>query len=263
MSTPLTREQLLQTHFDAFHTARAKSPFVSRLYAEALGDAYPAEVAAYSSCDWPLLGTLVGRLCLRPGQVLADLGCGTGGVGLWLARALDVHLLGVDISPAAVRLAEARAARFVSTARAVFTVGTLDATGLPDGQVHGAVCVDALSHATDRDTALHEIHRILAPGGRAVFTRVVRIDACEDWTDRAAGAGLRVEHVDERPDEPSMWHRLYELWLHHEPGLRQELGDAQADNMLREAHRMLPVLNERRALVMTLQRPPDSPDRVA
>ncbi|MFF7763002.1 MULTISPECIES: class I SAM-dependent methyltransferase [Streptomyces] len=38
-----------------------------------------------------------------------DAGCGTGGVGLWLTRALSVHLAGLDLSAAAVQHATARA----------------------------------------------------------------------------------------------------------------------------------------------------------
>lgn len=63
------------------------------------GVAYPAEVAANSSCDWPLLGALTGRLQLRSGQVLADVGCGTGGIGLWPARALKVQRVGPTPPP--------------------------------------------------------------------------------------------------------------------------------------------------------------------
>ncbi|MFI9832906.1 hypothetical protein ACIHIX_35070 [Streptomyces sp. NPDC051913] len=76
------REHDQAGHYNAFHAARAQSPHVSQLYACAMGDTYLAEVAPYSSCDRPLLGTLTSRLKLHPGQLLADIGCDTGGVGL-------------------------------------------------------------------------------------------------------------------------------------------------------------------------------------
>ncbi|WP_406278632.1 hypothetical protein OHT93_37580 [Streptomyces sp. NBC_00191] len=50
----------------------------------------------------------------------------------------------------------------------------------------------------------------------------------------AAGAGFEVEHVQERPEEPQLWGRLYGLWVAHEADLRRELGDAQAEMMLGE-----------------------------
>ncbi|MFI9588163.1 class I SAM-dependent methyltransferase [Streptomyces sp. NPDC052236] len=187
MSALSATEQELQKHFNAFHAARAASDLVTRLYAEAMGDAYPVEVAASSSCDFTLLGTMVTRLCLRPGQVLADIGCGTGGVGLWLARALALRLTGVDISPTAIELAAARRPAFLPQGRAQFRVGTLEATGLPGGHAHGVVCVDAMSNATDRTAALREIHRILHPG-RAMITRAVRKDSGTAYGEQAKNA---------------------------------------------------------------------------
>ncbi len=160
----------LAAQFDAFHTARDRSTLVARLYATAMGDGYPHEVAASSSCDRPLLGLLAARLRLRPGQVLADAGCGTGGAGLWLARALAARLEGFDVSPVAVAQATARSSRFVPAGRAPFRVTSLDDIGLPDRSVHGAVCVDAFALAANRAAAVRDLGRALAPGVRLILT---------------------------------------------------------------------------------------------
>lgn len=252
-------EQDFQRRFNAFHAARARAPMdlVSQLYAEAMGDAYPPEVAPYSSCDWSVLGTMVGRLRLRPGQLLVDLGCGTGGVGLWLSRALSVHLIGIDISSTAVQLASARSAAFGPSERASFRVATLAATDLPSGRAHGVICMDAFGIVPDRAAAFHELRRILRPGARAILTRATRCDAGSGWTETIESAGLDIEHVDERPGEPEMWYRLYGLWIAHEAGLRRDLGDAEAESMLHETARRLPTLASRRAVVLTLRRPVD------
>ncbi|WJV51660.1 class I SAM-dependent methyltransferase [Streptomyces flavofungini] len=247
----------LQDAYDAVHTARAATRLVDSLYAQAMGDAYPVEVAPTSSCDWPLLGTLTGTLRMGPGKVLADLGCGTGGVGLWLARALAVRLIGIDISPAAVRLATARAPAFVPQGQAEFRTGTLTATGLPDRHVDTVICIDALSRTGERPTALRELHRILRPGGRAVITRSVHRETRGPLTVQEEAAGFAVERVDVRPAEPHMWGRLYGLWLSHENELRDEVGDRETERMLAEARRQLPRLPGRSALVLTLRRPAD------
>ncbi|MFI6689046.1 class I SAM-dependent methyltransferase [Streptomyces sp. NPDC050485] len=251
------QNEQLRDGYDAFHRARARSTCVARLYAEAMGDAYPVEVAPHSSCDWPLLGTLASQLRLNPGELLVDAGCGTGGVGLWLARSLSASLLGIDISPVAVDLADARRAAFVAPERATFRVATLAATGLPDAHAHGLVCIDALGNAPDRTAALGELHRILRPGGRAIITRAVRRTPHPLVLDQEEAAGFAVEHIGERPGEPAMWARLYRLWIAHEADLRRELGNDQAQNMLNEANRMLPRLAGRRSLVLTLRRQPD------
>ncbi|MGW1496806.1 class I SAM-dependent methyltransferase [Streptomyces sp. NPDC002402] len=253
-------EQQLQQGFNAWHRARASTDLLPRLYAAAMGDAYPDEVAAFSSCDWAVLGEMVTRLRMRPGQVLLDLGCGTGGVGLWLARALNLRLLGIDISDAAIELAAARRSLFVAPDRAEFRVGTLQASGMRDSVADGVVCMDAVGFAPDRAAALCEIYRILRPGARAVLTRAGRIGV--DLVGPAESAGFEVEHVQERPDEPELWRRLYGLWVAHEADLRRELGDAQAETMLGEGARMLPRLDGRRAVIVTLRRPdPLQPSR--
>ncbi|MBA9006309.1 class I SAM-dependent methyltransferase [Thermomonospora cellulosilytica] len=255
MSALSPHEQKLQSAYNAFYAARASSDLPSRIYAEALGDAYPVEVAAAGACDWNLLGTLVSRLRLRPGQVLVDLGCGTGGVGLWLARALAVELVGVDLSSTAVELAQARRSRFVPPERARFQVGTVRSTGLPDRCADGVVFVDVPGGGADWTAALGEIHRILTPGGRAVLTRSVRRDSGPVWRRQAEAAGFEIEHVDERPDEPEIWRGLYRLWLARETDLRRELGDAQTDSLLHEANHVLPLLDAYHAFVATLRRP--------
>lgn len=246
--------------YDDFHAARARTPLVARLYAEAMGEDYPAEVAASSSCDWPLLGLMTARLRMRPGRLLVDAGCGTGGIGLWLARALAARLEGFDLSAVAVAQAGARRGQFgLSAERAAFRVAELENTGLPDACARGIVCVDALGGAPDRAAALRELGRILAPGGRLVMTRAARRGAAPAWPEQARAAGLTVEYVDERPAEPAMWERLYRLWIAHADDLRRELGEAPAERMLREAHQVLPTLPGRRAVLLTLRRPAASP----
>ncbi|MEU2977210.1 class I SAM-dependent methyltransferase [Streptomyces hirsutus] len=246
--------------YDAFYTARARTDLVTRLYAAAMGENYPSEVAAFSSCDWPLLGLMTARLRLRPGQMLVDAGCGTGGIGLWLARALSLRLAGFDLSPVAVVQAAARRSHFgLPAARTAFRVAELENTGLPDAAADGIVCVDAFGHATDRIAALRELGRLLAPGGRLLLTRALRSGAMPSWREQAQAAGLVVEDVDERPAEPAMWQRLYRLWIAHAAELHRELGQAQARHMLEEAQRVLPMLPDRRAVLLTLRRPGASP----
>ncbi|MFG2715253.1 class I SAM-dependent methyltransferase [Streptomyces goshikiensis] len=240
--------------YDAFHTARAHTDLVARLYATAMGEDYPAETAASSSCDWPLLGLMTARLRMRPGQRLVDAGCGTGGIGLWLARALALRLEGFDLSPVAVAQATGRRTHFLgSTGHAAFRVAELEHTNLPDRHAHGIVCVDALGTTTDRTAAMRELGRVLAPGGRLLLTRSTRRGAEPTWPEQAQAAGLTLEHVDERPAEPAMWDRLYKLWIAHADDLRRELGEVQTERMLREAHQMLPKLPSRRAVLLTLR----------
>ncbi|MYS32873.1 methyltransferase family protein [Streptomyces sp. KhCrAH-43] len=249
------------SHYDAFYRSRARTGLVADLYAAAMGEDYPVEVGASSSCDWHLLGLLTTRLRLRPGRRLVDAACGTGGIGLWLARALNIRLDGFDLSPEAVTRAAARRDQFLGAraGHAVFRTAELENTGLPTAHAQGIVCVDALSRATDRGAALAELARVLESGGRLVVTRALRRGAKPPWHHQVEAAGLVQEHLDERPDEPAMWERLYRLWIQHADQLRHELGDAPAERMLREAEQNLPTLRGRRAVLLTLRRLPHEP----
>jgi cyclopropane-fatty-acyl-phospholipid synthase len=52
---------------------------------------------------------IAAKLDLRPGQRVLDIGCGWGGMALYLARHFDVHVTGVTLSVEQLRLAEERA----------------------------------------------------------------------------------------------------------------------------------------------------------
>jgi SAM-dependent methyltransferase len=233
--------------YDAAHEAVHGSTLMRRLWADAMGDQYPAEVEPFSSCTWWLLGQLVAALRLPAGGLLVDLGCGCGGPGLWLARALTARLVGIDFSPVAVRLASQRAPGFVAEGRAEFRRATFAQTGLPDASVEGAVSVDALPFAPDRPAALREARRILAPGARLAITVRTRPGGPGDWPALAVAADLEVEASEEYRDHDDIWRRLHGSWLAHEREMRAELGERAAENLLLEA---------RQALARTEQPPP-------
>ena len=225
--------------YDIAHTAAHGSALMRRLWSEAMGDQYPTEVDPFSSCTWWLLGRLVAALRLPAGGTLVDLGCGRGGPGLWLARALSARLIGIDFSPVAVELAGQRAPGFLGPDRAEFRRATFDKTGLPDASVDGAVSVDALPFAADRVAALREVRRILAPGRRLALTVRVRPDSLSDWPVMARSVGLEVEDSVINRDHDEFWRRLHASWLAHESELRAEMGTRAADNFMVEARQSL------------------------
>ncbi|MEU4625420.1 class I SAM-dependent methyltransferase [Actinoplanes sp. NPDC023801] len=241
--------------YDAMHHAAQNSPLLHELWARAMGDEYPLGVEPTSCCSWWLLGHAVAALRLRPGARLVDLGCGRGGPGLWLARALSVRLIGIDFSAAAIEIAAQRADDFVTPDRAEFRQGSFEQTGLPDEYADGLLSVDALPFSPDRQAALREASRILAPGGRFVLTAREQPADVGSWPTMATAAGFDVELVLPNTEHDDFWRRLFASYPENAAALRAELGERAANNLMLEAEIALAKgLPKRQAQLLVLRR---------
>ncbi|HEX6012921.1 MAG TPA: class I SAM-dependent methyltransferase [Geminicoccaceae bacterium] len=110
-------------------------------------------------------------LRLGPGVDLLDVACGSGEPSLAFAEQTGCRVVGLDIELAGVAHARAEADKRGLADRAKFDVADC-AGGLafPDGTFQAVLCVDAVSSLPDRDATLREWARLLAPGGRLLFT---------------------------------------------------------------------------------------------
>jgi SAM-dependent methyltransferase len=91
------------------------------------------------------------------------MGCGAGVLSLELLRR-GARLTALDVSPQMVDRARARAEGLDAT----FVVAPAEETGLPDASFDLVVGKWVLHHLDVGDAAA-EVHRLLRPGGRAVF----------------------------------------------------------------------------------------------
>jgi ubiquinone/menaquinone biosynthesis C-methylase UbiE len=244
--------------FDKLLAATAGSSLLQQLTADAFGAEFTG-LESWGNTTWWLLGRLVAGLRMRPGSRLGDLACGLGEPGLWLARATGADLVGVDWSPVAVAEARSRVGRFVPPGRARFAVGTLQATGLDDGELDAAICLDAIFFTRDRIAALREVRRVLRPGGRFVFTADEWLgpelpQPVPEWTRLVEAAGLEVEAKEIVPAFASLWKPRYALWLEHVDEIRALHGEHSAALMEQEASEVGPTLDERDLIVITCRR---------
>jgi SAM-dependent methyltransferase len=179
--------------YDAVYAAVAASPAFGKLWAEhAYGGAFPAEFAHISFLTFSELRAMAAHLALGKDSVLADLACGAGGPGLWVATQCGASLIGVDPSSAGLAEARKRAGQLGFTTSAHYQRGTFAATGLAAGSADGVLSVDAIQYAPDKNQVFKEAHRILRRGGRLTFS------AFEVDPERAVG--LPVLGVDPVPD---------------------------------------------------------------
>jgi cyclopropane fatty-acyl-phospholipid synthase-like methyltransferase len=141
-----------------------------RVWRGMFGDEYPMGVDPFSYISRSELDRFATEVQVGKEDTLADLGCGRGGPGLWVAMATGARLIGVDIAENALQAARERAQAMGLERRAQFQQGSFDNTGLAAGSVDAVMSIDALLFAPDKHAALAELRQILRVGGRLVFT---------------------------------------------------------------------------------------------
>jgi len=155
--------EITRSEFEAEHTPPerliADEKNVARYLNPPLDTAYPLEYA------YALLGDIKGKKIL-------DYGCGSGENMLVLARR-GAHAIGVDISPALLTLASRRLALNGVGDTAEFLEASAHDLPLPDNSVDGVLGIAVLHHL-DLAVAAREVHRVLKPGGVAIFQEPVR-----------------------------------------------------------------------------------------
>ena len=253
--------------YDAVYAALPHSPAFARIWREqSLGSDYPAGFEHISFLTLTEMQSMATALALPPGATLADLGCGMGGPGLWIARETQAHVVGIDISTVALDPARARALAFGMSERAQYAQGAFDDTGLDTASVDGAMSVDAFQYAPDKQAALHEIARILRPGARLALVcfeldperlagvPILGVDPVADYRPLLEQAGFEVERYEETPD----WHdrvaRTYEALTAARPALTAEMGEPAANTLLGEITLTLQLQPYRRRVLVVAKR---------
>jgi SAM-dependent methyltransferase len=133
----------------------------------------PEQVAAFE--DFHTAGrTATVRIAelLAPGRddTVLDAGSGLGGPARYLALTFGCRVIGIDLTPEFVAIADLLNQRLGTGDRVEFRVGDITDLDLPDGSVDHAWTQHVAMNIADRDRLYAEIRRVLRRGGRfAVF----------------------------------------------------------------------------------------------
>ena len=153
----------------------------------------------YSCAYWPeddmtleqaqeaKLAHIAAKLALKPGQTVLDIGCGWGGMAIFLARRANVKVHGITLSEEQLALAKERAAAAGVSDRVKFelidyrdlaargdrfdrivSVGMFEHVGVPQFETFFRACANLM--ADDGVMLLHTIGRMNGPGTTDKFT---------------------------------------------------------------------------------------------
>lgn len=122
----------------------------------------PIRAALQRHFEMPMLLKMGGRV--EGGRVL-EVGCGRGiGTELILARSGAERVDAFDLDPGMVALARRRLHRYGDRVRV--STGDVEHIEAEDGAYDAVFDFGIIHHVPDWRNALHEIHRVLKPGGR-------------------------------------------------------------------------------------------------
>ncbi len=118
------------------------------------------------------------RLGARPGDHLADIGCGYGATAARFAERLGVSVTGFTLSEEQARVARARPGALD------FHVRDWLANGLADASFDHAYAIESSEHMADKAGLFREAARTLKPGGRFVVCAWLSEDSPSRWAVR-------------------------------------------------------------------------------
>jgi ubiquinone/menaquinone biosynthesis C-methylase UbiE len=137
-------------------------------------------------------------LNLVPSDHVLDVGCGSGGPAMFLAREIGCSVTGVDFNEAGIRAGMTLARQGGFGNRIDFRHADIrEGLPLPDHTFDAIVSMDVMCHLSDRRSVFKEWLRVLRPGGRMLYTDPVVVTGLvtkEEFAARSSTGDLPSGH---------------------------------------------------------------------
>jgi SAM-dependent methyltransferase len=109
------------------------------------------------------------ELAVRASETVLEIGCGHGRTLARLAEAPCAYAAGIDPSDVMVRLARKRMRRWIDAGRAEVSLASSAKIPHADGRFDAALAVHVVYFWNEPLADLHEVRRVLRPGGRVLL----------------------------------------------------------------------------------------------
>lgn len=155
------------THVDLFDSTYRH--FASEVLTDIRREAFGDDIGQNSWLTLDEYDRFIAWLDLRPDGYALEVACGSGGPARYLAQQSDCRVCGIDVNEHAVAVAT-RQSQAAQGAVSFMRADANESLPFGNGEFDAILCIDSMNHFPNRLSVLWEWHRVLRPGGRAVFT---------------------------------------------------------------------------------------------
>jgi SAM-dependent methyltransferase len=154
------------SQYDDFYKA-FESPIMRKVRSEAYGE----DIGQHSWVSVDELRRDIALHGLSPASRLLDLGCGPGGPLTFAIGQVGCRGVGAEVSSAAIAAARARAISLgLEQSTAFHRCDLNERLPFADGSFDVVISFDVVLHLRDREALFREVTRVLANGGKFLFT---------------------------------------------------------------------------------------------
>ncbi|HLO18132.1 MAG TPA: class I SAM-dependent methyltransferase, partial [Anaerolineales bacterium] len=134
---------------------------------------------------------------IQPGEMVLDVGCGTGTLALEVARRVGARGRVIGIDPGENQIARARSKAKRRNFPAEFQAGVIEHLDFPDQTFDVVLSTIMMHHLSDtlKRQGLAEIARVLKPGGRLVIADFKRPEERSAQPVRFGAGGSRIQDL--------------------------------------------------------------------